>query len=353
MAARPARKALRGPRPAARPWPTAASADLAREEARAEQVAEIQRSRLLAAAVAVIDERGYERTTVAHITARSRVSRRTFYELFTSREECLLAILRATVGAIASELDAAGLVGLGWRERMRGALAVILAFLDREPPLARVCVVQTLHGGPRVLELRERVLAQLVAAVDEGRGESARAGGCTPLTAEGAVGAAHAILYARLARRDAGLLTGLLGELTAIVVLPYLGAAAARHEQAKPGIVPVASTAGGRGASAHPSPAGDLLSGIAMRMTYRTARVLEGIARHPGCSNRGVADHAGIQDQGQVSKLLARLQRLGLIVNEGEGAHAKGEPNAWVLTERGEQLARSIRVHAASERHAA
>ena len=64
----------------------------------------------------------------------------------------------------------------------------------------------------------------------------------------------------------------------------------------------------------------------------------------PGASNRQVAECAGIQDPGQVSKLLARLERLGLLVNTGEG-HAKGEPNAWTLTAKGEQVAQSIRWH--------
>ncbi len=41
-----------------------------------------------------------------------------------------------------------------------------------------------------------------------------------------------------------------------------------------------------------------------MRLTYRTARVLEGVAGEPGISNRVVAEHAGISDPGQVSKLL-------------------------------------------------
>ncbi len=111
------------------------------------QVEEIQRSRLLAAAAAVIDELGYEQTSVALITARARVSRRTFYELFGNREACLVALLEEVVGRLEQELGAAGLEGLEWRERVRGGLWTILSFLDAEPVLARVCVVQALHGG--------------------------------------------------------------------------------------------------------------------------------------------------------------------------------------------------------------
>ena len=62
--------------------------------------------------------------------------------------------------------------------------------------------------------------------------------------------------------------------------------------------------------------------------TYRTLRVLAAIATHPGASNREVADFAGVLDEGQISKLLKRLESLGLIENTGEG-QPKGKPNAW------------------------
>jgi DNA-binding MarR family transcriptional regulator len=76
---------------------------------------------------------------------------------------------------------------------------------------------------------------------------------------------------------------------------------------------------------------------VPMRLTYRTARVLECIGEQSGISNRMVADRAGVSDQGQISKLLARLERLGLAAN-GVVGHAKGEPNAWSLTPLGQKV---------------
>jgi AcrR family transcriptional regulator len=315
-----------------------------------EQIVEIQRSRLLAAAVVAVDELGYADTTVSDVTSRARVSRRTFYELFSNREECLAAVLEDVLALVEGEIAAAGLDGPAWRERVRGGLWVILSFLDREPALARVCVVQALRGGPQLLERREEILAGLAAVVDEGRLEGARSGGCTPLTAEGVVGAAFAIVYARLLRGERGPLTGLLGELMGMIVLPYLGAAAARREQARP--VPASSPRASVGPAIAGGAVGDPLQGVSMRLTYRTARVLEGVADCPGGSNREVAERAGVHDPGQVSKLLARLERLGLLANTGEG-HAKGEPNAWELTPKGRRVAQSIRIHAPGEREAA
>ena len=79
-----------------------------------------------------------------------------------------------------------------------------------------------------------------------------------------------------------------------------------------------------------------------MRLTHRTACVLRAIAEHPGASNREVANLAGIVDQGQISKLLSRLENLELIVNVGQGGY-RGAPNAWTLSPRGEQVEHRVR----------
>ncbi len=292
---------------------------------------------------------------MADITSRARVSRRTFYEQFADREACLAAALEDALGVLRRELAGVGLEDLVWRERVRLGLWRILVFFEDEPVLARVCVVQALRGGPGVLERREVVLAGLAEVVDGGRDAGRRGGQCTPLTAEGLVGAAFGILYARLLKGEPRALTGLLGELMGMIVLPYLGPAAARREQTLPLPAPVTPRTARR--PAWPTRAvSDPLESMPMRLTYRTSRVLEGVAelagRGAGPSNREVGDYAGIPDAGQVSKLLRRLERLGLLANGGLG-HAKGEPNAWRLTGQGELVARSIRAHSRSESEAA
>jgi AcrR family transcriptional regulator len=313
------------------------------------RIAELQRARLLAGAVLTMEELGWSATTVAHITARARVSRRTFYDLFENREDCLCAVLEDIVERIVGEIVAAELTGLGWTDRVRGGLFAILSFFDREPVLARVCVVQALQGGPRVLVWREDILARLAVILDEGRDASARLRECTVLTAEGLVGAGSAIVYARLlADERQEPLVGLLGELMSLIVLPYQGPGAARRERnralpSRPGSI-VAAVGGRGGAREGARSVIDPLRDIPMRLTYRTALVLDGVAEHPGASNRMLADHAGISDQGQVSKLLARLGKLGLIENtSGNGHRPTGEPNAWCLTARGREIEGALR----------
>ncbi len=301
---------------------------------------EIQRNRLLSAAIRSLDESGYANTSVAQISSRARVSRRTFYELFASREQCLLAVFDDAIAQIEHELAAAQLGELPWNERVRLGLWTILSLFEREPAQARVCVVHSLQGDAELLTRREALLDRLAAIVDEGGEESAGAVQTTPLTAEGLVGAVLAILYTRLLRAEREPLTALLGELTGLIVLPYLGAAAARRERERP--LPATPT-GQPERSPGGSPDGDPFASIPMRLTYRTLRVLECVAAEPGASNRQVGVAAGVPDQGQASKLLARLERLGLLVNAGK-PRPKGEANAWELTGAGQRVIQALVV---------
>ncbi len=306
----------------------------------------MQRSRLLAGAVRAVDKYGYAHTTVSEITALAHVSRRTFYELFAGSEECLLAMVEEILARAQAQMSAAELDGLAWRERVRGGLWAILSFLDAEPVLARVGVVQSARGGPRIVELRERLFAQLTGAIDEGRDGGGRALDCPELTAEGLVGAVLSILHTRLVRGEHEPLKSLQGELMAMIVAPYMGSAAARAERNRPAPAPLqapapsANTNGSLSSGTVVGAERDPLHGVSMRFTYRTACVLEAVAAKPGLSNRGVGNAAGIPDQGQVSKLLARLQGNGLMKNTGP--LRKGAANAWELTSAGKQVARVV-----------
>lgn len=293
----------------------------------------IQRARMLAAMAEVASELGLANVTVAHVTARSGVSRRTFYEMFADRDDCFLAALDAASDLAAARVAPAFRQDGRWRDRLRASLGELLGFLDDEPHLARLLFVQTLGAGPAALERRQRLLAQAIAAVDEGRIESKARGEPPELTAEATVGAVFSIVHSRLLDEKRLPLAELTSELMAMIVLPYLGTASSRRELALPAPSREASADAGSAA----------LRDLGMRLTYRTVRVLLAIGEHPGASNRRVADVSDIHDQGQVSKLLRRLRDLGLIRNVEE-PRVTGEANAWTLTERGASVRDAISV---------
>ncbi|HMD55937.1 MAG TPA: TetR family transcriptional regulator [Solirubrobacteraceae bacterium] len=317
-------------------------------------VTEIQRKRMLAAAVETVAEVGYARMTVAQVIGRARVSRKTFYDVFADREDCFLAVFEDAVARARSLIREAYASEPAWREAIRAGLGRLLVLMDDEPALARVCVVEALGAGDRVMLSRAEVLAELVAEVDRGRAGFRGSRAPSELTGEAAVGAVLAILHTRLLARDQRPLASLLGELMSIIVLPYLGARAATRELERPlGRGRAGGGDGLPGRARHRAAASDAsngaisdgrdpLRGINMRLTYRTLRVLAVVGEHPGASNREIAERSGIADQGQISKLLTRLARLGLIVNNGEGQE-RGAANAWQLTTRGEQLEQAAR----------
>jgi len=309
---------------------------------------DIQRARLLAGAVVAVDEHGYARASVAHICVGARVSRRTFYEIFRDYEDCIVVLLETTLGRMVAQIVAARLEDLSWCERVRTTLWIVLCFLDREPTLARVVLVQSGTGGQRIRELREQTITRLAAALEEGRAVSEEDGGRSLLTAEAFVGAVLWILAGRLARHTPEPLADLHGELMAMIVLPYLGRSAAQAERSRPTPAwrfsdlaidpPPEERRDMPAAATHRAGRGDPLGGISMRLTYRTVRVLEALAHEPGLSNRRVAEESGITDQGQVSKLLARLEGHGLLEN-ARAPEVRG-PNEWHLTSAGRHVVR-------------
>jgi AcrR family transcriptional regulator len=326
-------------------------------------VTEVQRARLLGAAARIVGEQGYDNMSVARIVSGAGVSRRTFYEQFEGREDCFLALFDAALARVRTLVVDAVTGYDSWSESVRAGLSALLEILDEEPGLAPLLVVDALGAGPRVLERRARTLNELGRIIDRGRHESGMVQ-VPPLTAEGVVGAIFGVIHARLLEHDtrslpldgasrstahsrstehSSSLIALLNPLMGMIVLPYLGSAAAAKELARP--LPK-TTRSSKQSRARQSPAVDPLAGLDMRLTYRTLRVLTAIAANPGASNRKVADVAGVKDQGQISKLLARLERFALITNTGNG-YPKGEANAWTLTPRGREVATAVQAHAA------
>jgi AcrR family transcriptional regulator/DNA-binding MarR family transcriptional regulator len=320
----------------AREW-----ADSHAEALPAGTVTALQRARMLAATMEVCAEHGAANLTVAHIVARSGVSRRTFYEVFADREDCFLAAFDEALQRAARQVRDAYDADAVWADRIRASLLALLSFFEDEPFAARLLVVESLGAGPRALERRSQALEPLTRTLDEGRRLGKIGAQAPPLTAEGVVGAVCSLLHARLLRCgapapvgsqangkavwDGCSLLALANQLMSMIVLPYLGAAAARRELARPPV---------RVAVKVPARASNPLKQLDMRLTYRTVRVLLAVAEGPGSSNRKLADAAGVSDPGQISKLLGRLHKLGLVEN-AKGASGRGEPNAWTLTEAG------------------
>ncbi len=307
----------------------------ARDDRAGAPLAELYRGRILLAMARITCQEGLQSVTIAQILDEAKVGRRKFYEHFDGREDCLLALFEEAVARAEQRVMAGVEDSAPWARRLRDGLQAVLEFFDEEPELARVCVVHAMAGARPVLIRRRKLLFDLARLVDGGQATRRSRTELPPLTAEGVVGAVFSLLHDRLLAPEQTRLTSLLSPLMAIIVLPYQGAGAAQRELGRP------SQASPRPMPKRRRKARDPLQGLQMRLTYRTICVLKAILHAPAASNREIATAAGIKDQGQISKLLARLEGLGLVLNEGAG-QAEGSSNAWTLTARGAALARSL-----------
>jgi AcrR family transcriptional regulator len=282
--------------------------------------------------------------SVERISRQAGVSRKTFYMCFQDSEECFLAAFDAGVERIAKAMTLASQHELAWPARLQLVLYGVLGELEADPALSQVVLVEALRAGHKVLARRAQVLQEFTTVLGDEDCDSELSEGRTvsvssPLTPEGAVSGVVGILHTRMLAQGAVGLVELVGPLAAMVALPYVGRSAVVRELA--GSPLQLSSASDLGLPGSRPPSKDSLVDLDMRVTHLRAKVLTAIARlsdrKSGPSNREIADEVGIRDQGQVSRSLKRLQELGFVRNVVEQP-AKGEPNDWRLTPKGEQL---------------
>lgn len=177
------------------------------------------RERLLAAMAKAVAAKGLANTTVADVVTLARVSRRTFYEHFATREECFVALyeaisaqaFRVLAGAIEPERD--------WRPQIDEALQRYLALLASQPALLKTMFVAVFELGDAGLAARRRVhqaLADYIMSVFQ-----ASAGPelepLEPALVTGLVGGIHELILQALEDGRAGDLTELVAGVSRLI----------------------------------------------------------------------------------------------------------------------------------------
>jgi AcrR family transcriptional regulator len=132
-----------------------------------QDVASSQRERILAAVIEAVAEKGYVHTSVADILKRAGVSRVTFYQQFTDKEDCFVTAFESRSGLLAEVLEAVSAEfvaepGAGPLARIDRILQTYLAILQAEPASAKALLIDVYAAGPRAIEHRNRSMAQFV-----------------------------------------------------------------------------------------------------------------------------------------------------------------------------------------------
>jgi AcrR family transcriptional regulator len=180
-----------------------------------EQVASHQRERLYLAMVQCVEEHGYVGTTISELVSRARISRRSFYEHFRNKDECLLATYDTVVTRLRRRLEEAQDPGKSWDAQLESYIRTLFDAAGDRPDAARLVCVEMGAAGPigvqRWAEGAERLQQFITAGFERADGP----GTVPEPVARAIVGAVRRILYTRVGRARSS--KSLRAELAALV----------------------------------------------------------------------------------------------------------------------------------------
>src|SRR4051812_43263088 len=165
-----------------------------------EEVADSQRERLQRAMAEVMAEKGYALTSVADILRGARVSRETFYELYSSKEECFMSVFDSAYAAIATAMASSGSSATepASSSTLARVLDDYLGAIAADPVTARVFLIEVYAVGPTAVERRAALQRGLVDLIAEGLSAGER----DRFAVEAGIAAIAALVTARLVAGD-------------------------------------------------------------------------------------------------------------------------------------------------------
>jgi len=187
-----------------------------------------QRERMLAAVADTVFERGYAGLTVAEVTARSGVSRRTFYDQFADKRAAFFAAYDASTEQAMMASASAFFAAEGWPEQVRLATAAFLGYLANDIPFTRMGILEIPLAGPEGQARHLAARAGFEVFLAPG---AELAPHPVPARVAQTVGAGiYELIHARLLTGRPEQLPGLLGVCVYHCLAPYLGVARAARE---------------------------------------------------------------------------------------------------------------------------
>lgn len=118
------------------------------------------RTRLLDGLAHALERKRYQAITLADIAAAARVSRRTFYEHFSSKDDCLLALAEHTSQEMLIVIFNASSPTKSWPVLVRDITRAYLSFIEARPHLMRALYIDLATLGESGVHMRHKVAEQ-------------------------------------------------------------------------------------------------------------------------------------------------------------------------------------------------
>jgi AcrR family transcriptional regulator len=198
-----------------------------RQQLSREFIAQHQRARIIAALATETAAQGYRAVTVADIVRRAGIARNTFYENFSSKEDCFLATQAYAADEALGRVVAAACKVETWEGRVDAGLQAFLAYVASEPALAHTCIVEALSAGPASLARYEESLEYFIELLRIGREASPRGDELPETLEETIIGGLFWVIYQRIIHGEAETVEALRPQLVEFALTPYIGGEAA------------------------------------------------------------------------------------------------------------------------------
>lgn len=162
------------------------------------------REALTGGLAAAIADKGYAATTIADVVMHARVSKRTFYEHFTDKEACLMALYEQGCVHLLAVVRGAATQGAGeprassWKALVNDGVTAYLNALESMPAVTRTLLVEIQAAGPKAYRLRQQMQRRfadtLVEVVDAARAADPAIPKLSQLLAIALVGGVHEMM---------------------------------------------------------------------------------------------------------------------------------------------------------------
>lgn len=153
-----------------------------------------RRQRLYAATVICVAERGYEATTVAHLTETACVSRTAFYAQFRSKQDCFVATVREITRLARMVSQHAFDSQEEWDRRLLSTLEAVTTMVAQQPEVASLIYREAYTAGPDAIASAEASMAAFDEMARQAIAESPERADLPPEVVRAVLGGLHVVV---------------------------------------------------------------------------------------------------------------------------------------------------------------
>lgn len=179
------------------------------------------RQRLLDGLAEALQAQAFAEITIADIVAKARVSKRTFYEQFSSKEACLLALGERLCDQTLALIAANYRFDEDWITQLRNVTHAYLSSLESQTAVMRAVYIEIMTIGAEGLALRRRMGERfgqfLIMQVEAFRAVEPDKRPLTPTMATAVIGGINELILQAIERGEAHRLSELTPTVTEFV----------------------------------------------------------------------------------------------------------------------------------------